>query len=82
MEGYKKFCELHNLATRHTYLVEEMFRRGYYGHQTPIEEVLPEFGQVDVDFSLKDLYTRCEECRGRIWHYQPAWVDNWLKNAG
>lgn len=71
--------ELHNLQSRHDELVEEMFRRGYYGHVTPLEfSWEAPLGVVDRAKSFVDLYTRCLECRRRIYHYYKEWVDSWL----
>lgn len=82
LKGFQHLVEVHNLESRHADLVEEMFRRGYYGHQTPLIQLESElFGSVDKELSLRTLYERCLECRNRIWHYQQWWVEKWLSNA-
>lgn len=53
------------LKARHDELVEEMTRRGY-NHKSPLPtsfdaEAFP--GSIDIEFNLKDLASRCVECR-------------------
>lgn len=81
LKGFQHLVEVHNLGSRHEELVEEMFRRGYNGHQTPLMQPESElFGSVDKELSLRELYTRCLECRSRIWHYQRWWVEKWINS--
>ena len=59
----KGFLEPQNFVKRHAQLVREMLRRGYR-HASPLDVSgidLPE-GKIDVDMSIKDLQSRCEEC--------------------
>lgn len=60
------------MKERHDLLAEEMLRRGYE-HESPYEQpdvsYLP--GDVltcipDIDWNIKDLSSRCDECAGRI----------------
>lgn len=82
LTGFYYLVETYNLQSRHECLVEEMFRRGYYGHKTPMtyEDEL-KFGEIDVEFNIYDLYCRCEECRLRIYHYTPHVYEGWVKNG-
>ena len=52
------------LSSRHDELVQEMERRGY-GHYSPLESVdYAEDGAcVDVESNLRELASRCEECK-------------------
>lgn len=56
-----------SMKLRHDELAFEMKRRGY-NHQSPFEQpditYLPEM-LVDREESLKDLLSRCSECRAR-----------------
>lgn len=58
------------LLKRHDELAEEIVKRGY-SHHSPIElspEIQAEYahlGSVDVANSLKELATRCKDCRIR-----------------
>jgi len=56
------------IKERHDELVEEMLRRGYDGHSTPMESVddtTGGVGDVDEDESLQLLLRRCPDCRER-----------------
>lgn len=69
LKGYidKGLVEISHILTRHHYLVEEMKRRGY-NHKTPIGDYpidIDNNGNVDIEKSLKDLLSRCENCRER-----------------
>lgn len=57
------------MKRRHDELADEMLRRGM-NHRSPYEQPdlshLPEadrFGTVNKETSLRDLHTRCDECR-------------------
>lgn len=61
---------------RHNELADEMIRRGM-NHKSPLPE-LPDFRmhysqyydkKVDVVFNLRDLVTRCSDCRDRLSKY-------------
>lgn len=59
------------MKARHDILADEMLRRKY-NHQSPYEQpdisYLPENQQkfkVNVDYSLKDLFSRCPDCLAR-----------------
>jgi len=61
-----------SMKIRHDVLAEEMLRRKY-NHQSPYEQpdisYLPESQQtfkVDIDYSLKDLISRCPDCLSRL----------------
>jgi hypothetical protein len=67
VEGYVNggLFDSRDLKTRHDELVEEMTRRGY-NHKSPLPttfdaEAYP--GIIDIDYNLKDLATRCIECK-------------------
>jgi len=54
------------LSSRHDELVQEMERRGY-GHYSPLKEVDASYVTgapcIDTESNLKELASRCEECR-------------------
>lgn len=62
--------ELKSLLKRHDELANEMLERGY-NHKSPLENIpdlkftYPEYydKEVDIEYSLIDLYDRCENCR-------------------
>ena len=64
----KGFLEPQNFIKRHDELVKEMLRRGYK-HNSPLEFNNSENlkGCVDVEKSLKDLLSRCQECKKRYY---------------
>jgi hypothetical protein len=69
IEGYlqKGLLEVHNLASRHNELVEEMKRRGYQ-HHSEVEEkwkTASEAGFVDRKSNLEELINRCSTCKKR-----------------
>ena len=71
IEGYLKkgLVEVHSIKSRHDELAIEMTRRGY-NHKSP----LPEFkswteGNIDIEGNLKELTSRCPECKKRIERY-------------
>lgn len=72
------FIEVHNLDSRHAELVAEMLSRGYK-HSSPLDSSGPRLGSVDRSKSLVDLYTRCPDCRSRIYSQHKEWVDDWIK---
>ena len=56
------------IKQRHDDLVEEMERRDWDGHSTPMEDVENKFdgiGELDVEKNLELLLERCEDCRER-----------------
>jgi hypothetical protein len=55
------------IYARHRHIVEEMLARGY-NHKSPMPKTDREllYNPVDVVANLKDLSTRCEECKRRI----------------
>jgi len=64
--------QIASMKKRHDELAEEMLRRGY-NHKSPYEQpdtsYLPieeQNAKVDLQYNLKDLSERCEECRNRI----------------
>ena len=64
--------EPENMQKRHDELAKEMLRRGY-NHKSPYEQPdlshLPDYqryAKVDLEYNLKDLATRCPDCRARI----------------
>ena len=64
--------EPESMKTYHDKLAEEMLRRGY-NHQSPYEmpvlSYLPDderYAKVDLEYNLKDLMNRCENCKTRI----------------
>jgi len=64
----KGLVEVHNIVSRHDELAEEMLTRGYR-HQSPLTLSLPlhtQIGEVDSDNSMKELASRCPDCRERI----------------
>lgn len=67
MDGRKGQIEPEAMESRHDDLAKEMLRRGYK-HQSPFEQpdtsYLPEM-RVNPEDALKDLITRCEECKER-----------------
>ena len=68
MDGYIELGLLDpsKLSSRHTELVEEMTQRGW-GHYSPFEEVDTSYikgtPHIDPEANLKELASRCEECR-------------------
>lgn len=56
------------IKKRHDALVEEMKRRGWDGHDSPMEDVENQYGGIgkinEVD-SVELLVERCEDCRER-----------------
>ena len=74
VEGYlqKGLLEVHNLASRHNELVEEMKRRGYQ-HHSEVEEKWnhsSEVGFIDRKRNLKELINRCSRCKRRYLELQ------------
>lgn len=77
IKGYlRNNCfEPKSLKQRHDNLVDEMKRRGWNGHKTPIEEpecdcilclpISEQYWEVDKEKSLCDLLDRCPECKER-----------------
>jgi hypothetical protein len=71
VQGYidKGQYEIHNLIKRHNELAIEMVRRGWK-HNSPIskdnEKLLYKAGHVDVIDNMKQLMSRCKDCRERI----------------
>jgi len=70
---YPGMLLIHELWSRHEALVHEMRRRGWTGHQTPIDraqlELQPWFvvtGEIDVEANVRELWKRCTRCRERI----------------
>ena len=64
--------ELSSYQSRHDELANEMIRRSM-NHNSPID--VPDFSylprehykaEVDVNVSIQDLYTRCDDCKVRI----------------
>ena len=60
-----------NMQNRHDELAQEMIARGY-NHQSPYAQPdlshlsnSERFAKVDMEYNLKDLYSRCPECRAR-----------------
>ena len=68
VQGYidNQLVELEHIRARHQELVEEMTERGY-NHKSPLPDY-PEVsgGVVDREENLRDLATRCPDCRARI----------------
>ena len=67
VKGYldKGLLEPQNLKARHDQLASEMLRRGYR-HKSPLKQTKnPPKGLVDKKQSLKELVSRCPECRAR-----------------
>lgn len=57
------------IKERHDELVEEMRRRGWDGHSTPMEEINNQYdgiGQIDIDENLTLLLERCDDCKERF----------------
>ena len=73
MTGRAKQIDPARMQERHDELVLEMEKRGY-NHQSPYTQpditYLPPMPEVDINFNLKDLKERCEECKGRINEYR------------
>lgn len=68
LKGYKrnKLVEVHNLKSRHNDLVREMERRGM-NHKSPLQEFKDFiYGEVDSVTNIKELSSRCIECKKRI----------------
>ena len=62
------YIEVHNLQTRHDFLVETMEVRGMV-HKTPLEfEYFPKYGRgiVDRNKSVADLIKRCPMCKPHL----------------
>jgi hypothetical protein len=61
------YLEPQNFQIRHDELVEEMLRRGYK-HNSPliINDIKLPIGCIDIDKSLSDLFSRCDECKRRL----------------
>lgn len=64
--------EPENMKFRHDVLAAEMVRRGY-NHNSPYEQpdisYLPvdqQTAKADIEYNLKDLSSRCEDCRENI----------------
>jgi len=58
-----------NMKSKHDVLVFEMLARGYK-HKSPYEQpdisYLPEWQRnvnIDIEYNIKDLHSRCEECK-------------------
>lgn len=61
--------EVLKLKSRHDHLVNELHRRGHFGHQTPFDWPFEPFdtdSRIDVEESLADLLFRCSACASRI----------------
>lgn len=72
IKGYvaKGLLEVHNLASRHEELSQELIRRNY-NHNSP----LPVFeswceGSINTESNLNELARRCPECKKRIEKYR------------
>lgn len=68
LQGHARLgqIQLRDLAARHEELVAEFNRRGW-NHKSPLPEHDPlDLGQVDIKVSLRDLCTRCTQCRQKI----------------
>jgi hypothetical protein len=65
---YPSQIDPHVMGKRHDELVKEMISRGY-NHKSPFEQpdtsYLPE-AEIDIEYNLKDLSSRCPECADRI----------------
>lgn len=61
------FLQVHTFLARHDELVAEMIRRGYR-HIKPMPEniTIKHLGEIDLEFNLRDLASRCEKCRENI----------------
>ena len=83
VSGYMSLGELDptKLASRHEELVTEMERRGYC-HFSPLE--VPDYSYVtekaciDVEANLRDLFSRCSECR-ELQILTPVHLELWYK---
>jgi hypothetical protein len=59
--------EVHLIRARHDFLVKEMKARGY-NHQSPLDcGLLPRGGKISIAGNIKELKSRCKECR-RLLH--------------
>jgi len=72
IEGRRGQIEPISMKKRHDELAKEMISRGY-GHKSEYEQ--PDLSKynligfiVDVDASIKDLHSRCQECLKRSNH--------------
>lgn len=60
------FMEVHNIRKRHKQLVSEMSRRGYK-HNSKLQRFRQfNAGIVDVKKSIRDLKSRCNNCKQRF----------------
>jgi hypothetical protein len=50
-------------VARHAQLTFEMMRRGY-NHQSPLDvsDIVLPIGNIDVEYNMRDLQDRCENC--------------------
>jgi len=66
--GYVKkgYVSTVGIKDRHEELALEMRRRGYR-HESPLDyEEAAKMGKIDVYGNMKELSSRCEDCRRRI----------------
>ncbi len=82
IQGYleRGLIEVHNLATRHDQLAQEISHRGYK-HKSPFPDNFyhERLGAVDRIKSLQDLITRCSRCKEKyeFWHPKKKEEDPW-----
>jgi len=66
IEGRRGQIEPKSMQKRHDELAEEMIKRGYNHNSPYIQPDLSRYNlngfDVDIDKSLKDLHSRCNEC--------------------
>jgi len=65
LKGYisQGLIEIHSIEKSHEEIAEEMKKRNY-NHNSPLPNFIPYIsGKINIDKSMKDLYSRCEECR-------------------